>query len=113
MNTECLFEEPDQEDFRTYKFDSGVSLEIKSRPIEVIQIGISRAIWYACHEICKKLDKHLPEWKPTSIIELGAGVGMAGIYAAKIHPEATKVVITDICPKAIEIAVENIEANKL
>ena len=48
---------------------------------------------------------------PSLIVEIGTGSGALALALAHSYPRA-EVVATDICPKALELAQENIEANR-
>ena len=48
---------------------------------------------------------------PSVIVEIGTGSGALALALAHSYPRA-EVVATDICPKALELAQENIEANR-
>lgn len=53
----------------------------------------------------------VPSSRPSVIVEIGTGSGALALALAHSYPQA-EVVATDICPRALELARENIRANR-
>ncbi len=57
------------------------------------------------------LADHSPEFQPQTIIDIGAGSGAGGIFAASIFPAAPRIVLSDINPTALAFAQINAALN--
>ena len=96
---------------------SGIVISYKQKPLK----GIAHHIWPAATYFCNYLDSN-KEFVKTNIlnnnnevgipiIELGAGIGMLGIFCACLFG-AESVIITDLA-EALDTVNENIELNSL
>src|SRR6195952_3022075 len=57
------------------------------------------------------LADHSPQFRPQTIIDIGAGSGAGGIFAASIFPAAPRIVLSDINPTALAFAQINAALN--
>lgn len=67
-------------------------------------------VWPASVGLCRFVQKHSHFIKNKTVLELAAGLGLAGLYAAQF---AKQVHITDIEPQAMEYIQESIAYNQL
>jgi len=73
--------------------------------------GVGGEIWPAAAALCAWLRERPAELRGASVLELGAGTGACGIYAAALG--ASRVVLTDGGPAALlDLARSNIAANR-
>lgn len=70
-------------------------------------------IWPAAESLCRYLSAHWTTLSSRTVIELGAGCGMAGIAAAKLGGSSTYVIFTDHDPGAVNLLEENAELNDI
>ncbi|KAH9122357.1 hypothetical protein LEN26_010299 [Aphanomyces euteiches] len=72
--------------------------------------GIAHQLWPAAAFLSHYLEQHTSEFLPqgTSVLELGAGIGLCGLVCHKLH--ASHVVLTDL-PVAIPLLDTNIGLN--
>lgn len=79
-------------------------------------LGIAYQLWPAANILCDYLDEHgcniLSETLSESVIELGAGIGLCGIFVKKCFPSIKGVLITDL-QEALTLIEENIQINNL
>ena len=84
----------------------GVKLKLKPQDAGQIDSQMHLTLWPAATELCSQV---LPYLKPTtSVLELGAGTGLVGIFASKLSGQ---VEITDGNAESIELIRENISLN--
>jgi len=69
------------------------------------------AVWEGDVVLTKYMDKELPRdyWKGKTVLELGAGIGFAGMVAALLG--AKDVVLTDGDDRVLDLARRNVDAN--
>jgi len=72
--------------------------------------GLSFKLWQAAKVLSDYLEEHVGIVVGKRIVELGSGVGLVGIVAARLGAKA--VVLTDL-PKVIEIIQRNIQHNNV
>lgn len=77
------------------------------------QLGIAHQLWPAASFLCRYLETNLNSLYPTqssfNVLELGAGLGLCGIFISKL-PMINKVIITDLdCVQ--DLLRENIQLN--
>ena len=69
-------------------------------------------LWHNNHQDCDHDDPGNYTTTPNSLLELGAGPGLAGIYAAKLWTESLQtVVLTDGSEAVVELLQRNIQRN--
>jgi len=66
-------------------------------------------VWPICEEFCSFIHKHPKLFEGKRVVELGAGAGLPGLYAASY---SSKVCITDADEEVLQIANCNITINK-
>ena len=71
--------------------------------------GIAWRIWPGAHVLIDWLEKHKSEWDMSTVVEIGAGVGLVGIVCAQF---AQQVVLTDL-PEELPALVRSVESNCL
>ncbi len=117
MNLEHLFEgqETDEDHIiLPYTFDS-LTLQLKTRKQH---IGVSRSVWKASIVMSNYLQSALLsndynlrlDQNTLKVLELGSGPGLGGIFASSLLSDS-KVYMTDICPKSLQLIRQNIDLN--
>ena len=91
-------------------FDENIHLEIRLIGEDPGHVQSGQYLWPAAAFTAKYLIQHWNALQATTIIELGAGVGVAGLVASKL-PGCRKVVLTDYDPGAIQLLEENMALN--
>jgi len=77
----------------------------------IIQIDPGMAFGTGTHETTKMCLEALERyWKGGRLLDVGTGTGILGIAAAKLVPKS-KVMMIDIDPQAVQIAIENAAIN--
>ena len=56
---------------------------------------------------------HMPANRPLKLVDVGSGSGAGGIYASRLLPGATDLILADINPKALEFSAVNAALNDL
>ena len=56
---------------------------------------------------------HMPANRPLKLVDVGSGSGAGGIYASRLLPGATDLILADINPKALEFSGVNAALNDL
>jgi SAM-dependent methyltransferase len=70
------------------------------------------SLWFGSENMCDYLLRMGPgKLKGRTVLELGCGVGLAGICASKIVGQAGKVVLTDIDTEVLALVEQNISKN--
>ncbi|TNV75732.1 hypothetical protein FGO68_gene977 [Halteria grandinella] len=94
----------------TYDFPvSKIQLQIKTMKLHV---GVSRSVWKASVIMARYLETLLPDLQNVNtVLELGSGTGLGGIFARTLLKEAETVYMTDICTKSLQMIRENILLN--
>jgi predicted nicotinamide N-methyase len=67
-------------------------------------------LWPAAAFMGRYLQDHWDDLKGRKVLELGAGVGLAGILASKL-PGTEQVILTDYDHGSLELLIENIQLN--
>ena len=82
-------------------------------------MGVSRSVWKASIVMSNYLQRAYTENDPQldlksarSIIELGSGPGLGGLFAASLIKEAESLYLTDICTKSLQLIRDNITDNR-
>jgi SAM-dependent methyltransferase len=77
------------------------------------QPGSGQALWFAAENMCGLIDNLRQEGgSPQSLLELGAGPGLAGIYAARVLGNSLQtVVLTDGDADVVQLLQRNISRN--
>lgn len=91
--------------------DSAIDIELRCIDGEPGHVQSGQYIWPAAESLSKYLCAHWDELTSHTVIELGAGCGMAGIAAAQLGGPSTSVVFTDHDPGAVSLLEENVEIN--
>ncbi|CAG9328206.1 unnamed protein product [Blepharisma stoltei] len=88
----------------------GLKLKLKPRDSGQLDTEMHLTLWPSAEKLCSLIPTLIP---PTSsILELGAGTGLVGLFTAKTFPGST-VLITDGNTESVDLIQENIEANSL
>ena len=92
--------------------------ELSKNCYNLDQPSTGHALWFAAENMCGLVDKlladHDPDDPKTSLLELGAGPGLAGIYAAKLLSKSLQtVVLTDGDADVVELLKRNIRRNQV
>jgi predicted nicotinamide N-methyase len=90
--------------------------ELSTNCYNVDQPATGHALWFAAENMCGLVEKlladHNPDDPKTSLLELGAGPGLAGIYAAKLLAQSLQtVVLTDGDADVVDLMKRNIQRN--
>lgn len=75
--------------------------------------AIAREVWPCAAMLCRWLAQHEAEIRGSSVLELGAGTGVCGLYAAGLG--ASRVLLTDgayVSEACRELCQHNIDANR-
>ena len=91
-------------------FDENIHLEIRLIGEDPGHVQSGQYLWPAAAFTAKYLIQHWNTLQATTVIELGAGVGVAGLVASKLSG-CRKVVLTDYDPGAIQLLQENMALN--
>ena len=91
-------------------FDDNIHLEIRLIGEDPGHVQSGQYLWPAAAFTAKYLIQHWDTLHATTVVELGAGVGVAGLVASKL-PGCRKVVLTDYDPGAIQLLQENMALN--
>jgi len=91
-------------------FDENIHLEIRLIGEDPGHVQSGQYLWPAAAFTAKYLIQHWNTLQATTVIELGAGVGVAGLVASKLSG-CRKVVLTDYDPGAIQLLQENVALN--
>lgn len=67
-------------------------------------------VWDGAHLLCRYLADHTHEYAGRALLELGAGVGLAGIFAARTLRPA-RLVLTDFAPDVLAVLRRNVARN--
>ncbi|XP_072308659.1 EEF1A lysine methyltransferase 3-like [Eucyclogobius newberryi] len=100
---DCLFEE-------TFSTDSVYHLsghELRIKQLFGAKLGVAARVWEAAIQLCHFLAERSLELKGKRVIELGAGTGLLGIFAARLGAAVT---LTDL-PIALTPLQANVTAN--
>jgi hypothetical protein len=96
-----------------YTSTNGITVHL----VEKKERGIAHQVWPAAEYFCEFLVKHPSiiityAGERCNIIELGAGLGLVGIFASLLLPSQSlgKIILTDL-PEAMEGLAENIHIN--
>ncbi|CDW84866.1 UNKNOWN [Stylonychia lemnae] len=109
-----MFDQDDLEQECIKEYNLGqISLKIKSKSMH---IGVSRSVWKASLALAQYLNTNSDNFdvmkeKQLQILELGSGPGLSGFYASRYFKDS-KVFLTDICIKSLNLIKENIDINK-
>jgi len=109
------FDIKEKEDAFEYSFGEGEA------EVQVLLHGLKKELgqtlsstgltmWRAAEELARLVFEQKEMFEDCSVLELGAGLGLCGILAAKVG-RPKKVVLTDGCPETCERLRQNIEAN--
>jgi methylase of polypeptide subunit release factors len=77
---------------------------------EEFQAQSGQCVWPASSMLCFYLRGELERSKPRTVVELGCGVGVPGIFVAKQFPD-TRVLLTDASPPLLETTKKNLTVN--
>lgn len=95
---------------------------LRLSPLNVVSSEVSRwfsssghvqsgqYLWPAAAFMCRYLQDNWDDLRARRVLELGAGVGLAGILASKL-PGTEQVVLTDYDHGSLELLTENIQLN--
>lgn len=100
---DCLFEE-------TFSSDSVYNLsghELRIRQVFGANLGVAAPVWEAAVQLSDHLMEQSVELRGRRVIELGAGTGLLGIFAARLGAVVT---LTDL-PIAVPSLSANVSAN--
>ena len=92
-------------------FESGINVEIRLIGEDPGHVQSGQYLWPAAAFTAQYLIDHWSTLQSSSIVELGAGVGVAGLVASQL-PGCNKVVFTDYDPGALQLIEENVSLNK-
>lgn len=67
-------------------------------------------LWPAAAFMCRHLQDNWDSLRSRKVLELGAGVGLAGILASKL-PGTEQVILTDYDHGSLELLIENVQLN--
>jgi len=101
---------PVNDDYLFYTSSSGqISIKLRQQK----QLGIAHQLWPAASFLCHYLETNLytlyPSQSSFNILELGAGIGLAGVFVSKL-PRVNQVILTDLeCVQ--ELLKTNIQLN--
>ena len=87
---------------------SGIRITLRQNKL----MGIAHQLWPAAKLLCQFLESHKIDFfshPASSVIELGAGIGLCGLYSA-VALGSQKVIMTDL-EEAMDILTENILIN--
>lgn len=76
---------------------------------EVPGAAVGSIVWEGCHVLCRFLESHPELVHDRRVLELGSGVGLAGLAAACLG--ATRVFVSE-APALLPLLVSNIERNR-
>jgi len=85
----------------------GVALKMKPRDSGQVDSQLHLTLWPSAECLCEALGKYVQP--NTKVLELGAGTGLVGLYAAKFY--SAQVTITDGNPEAVSLIEDNIKLN--
>jgi hypothetical protein len=88
-----------------------LSLQLRCIDAEPGHVQSGQYIWPAAEAASRYICAHWPALASHTVIELGAGCGMAGIAAAKMGGSATSVIFTDHDPGSCRLLEENAVLN--
>lgn len=91
-------------------FGSGIDVEIRLIGEDPGHVQSGQYLWPAAAFTAQYLIDNWDTLQASSIVELGAGVGVAGLVASQL-PGCNKVIFTDYDPGALQLLEENISLN--
>ena len=87
----------------------GLKLKLKPRDAGQIDSQMHLTLWPAATELCHQVESYLKLFPASTVLELGGGTGLAGIYISLRH--SGPVLITDGVEESVALILENISQN--
>lgn len=106
-----MFDSLHSKTWKTFELPHQIQIKIQHIDDHPGHVQSGLYLWpaaeYACHHLARVWD----EFKPQSMIELGAGCGLASLYASKLGGLHT-VILTDYDRGCMDLLQNNIDANE-